>query len=237
MHRHHRQLLESIRAMSGKATQHTFSETYLGNQHPRFAINLPTMRIIARTWMSENKTMPLREFEAVLTSLVAGASMNEKMMTGLLLNYAPRPLRTIRHTALIQWLRHLEGWAEVDSVYAGNFSNAEIMLNWPAWENTIQKLSRSKNIAARRASLALLVKPVRESNSSKACTLGMMIIEQLQHEREILITKAISWLLRSMIKHHRHAVEEFIDEHTATLPAIALREVKMKLRTGKKTTR
>ena len=59
-------------------------------------------------------------------------------------------------------------------------------------------------------------------------------IELLKHEKEILITKAISWVLRSMIRHHREKVAEYLEENAATLPAIAVRETRTKLSTGKK---
>lgn len=53
-------------------------------------------------------------------------------------------------------------------------------------------------------------------------------------EKDILITKAISWLLRSLIKHHKYAVQEFLDENHEQLPPIAVRETIQKLKTGRK---
>jgi 3-methyladenine DNA glycosylase AlkD len=60
-------------------------------------------------------------------------------------------------------------------------------------------------------------------------------IDRLKAEKEILITKAISWLLRSMVKHHRKLVEDYISEYNDTLPRIAVRETQVKLSTGRKT--
>lgn len=61
-----------------------------------------------------------------------------------------------------------------------------------------------------------------------------MVIGRLQPEIEILITKAISWQLRSMVKHHKKIVMDFIYKNKATLPAVAVREILPVINTGKK---
>jgi 3-methyladenine DNA glycosylase AlkD len=62
-------------------------------------------------------------------------------------------------------------------------------------------------------------------------------IEKLKSEKEIMITKAISWVLRSMIRHYRSEVSNYVDQNAATLPKIAVRETRVKLDTGIKTRR
>jgi 3-methyladenine DNA glycosylase AlkD len=83
----------------------------------------------------------------------------------------------------------------------------------------------------------LLCSPVRKHEDEYLATQAIANIEKLKHEKEILITKAISWLLRSMVKHHKKQVASYIEKNKSTLPAIAVRETMMKLTTGKKTTR
>ena len=53
-------------------------------------------------------------------------------------------------------------------------------------------------------------------------------------EKEVLITKAVSWLLRSMIKYYRNEVTDYLNENKESLPKIAVREVSIKLETGRK---
>jgi len=57
----------------------------------------------------------------------------------------------------------------------------------------------------------------------------------LKSEKEVLITKAISWTLRSMVKLHRTPLKNYLAKNKQTLPAIAMRETLTKLQTGKKT--
>jgi 3-methyladenine DNA glycosylase AlkD len=59
----------------------------------------------------------------------------------------------------------------------------------------------------------------------------------LKGERDILITKAVSWLLRSMSARHGPAVAAYLDASAASLPAVVVRETWTKLRTGTKSGR
>ena len=59
----------------------------------------------------------------------------------------------------------------------------------------------------------------------------------MKSERPILITKAVSWLLRALADRHHAAVTAYIDANEATLPKIAIREARTKLKTGTKSGR
>ena len=83
--------------------------------------------------------------------------------------------------------------------------------------------------------MVLLTKPVRESDDVRLADLAFSNIDKLKENREILVTKAISWLLRDLINNHRQRVEEYLKANQDTLPKIAIRETRMKLLTGRKT--
>lgn len=48
----HQEILNLIQQQAGKPTQHTFLDGYLGNSNPRYPINVPTLRKIAKSWMA-----------------------------------------------------------------------------------------------------------------------------------------------------------------------------------------
>jgi 3-methyladenine DNA glycosylase AlkD len=75
---------------------------------------------------------------------------------------------------------------------------------------------------------------VRDEDMS---SVAFKCIERLKSEKHVMITKAISWLLRSMIKHYRKEVTDYLKKNSDTLPKIAVRETTRKLETGKKTAR
>ncbi len=135
---------------------------------------------------------------------------------------------------LDKWLSYTVGWAEVDSLCQSNFDAKEVIQNWPSWQAFLIKLSTDKNIHKRRASMVLLCKPLRQSDDTKLPDLALKLVNDLKHEKEILITKAVSWILRSMVKHHPKELAIYLEENKDSLPSIAYRESTRKLRTGKK---
>src|SRR4051812_26079870 len=117
MNLHHKNLLTDIKNKCGKPTQHTFLDGYLGNTHPRYPINAPTLRTIAKEWMKNNgKDLSMKDFTSLLTHLIEGESATEKTMAGILLDYSPKSLRGFDPILFDKWLDHLQGWAEVDSL-------------------------------------------------------------------------------------------------------------------------
>jgi len=230
----HATLLAEIIKKSGKPTQHTFLDNYLGNTHPRYPISMPHLRGVIKTWIQSSPLTP-KEFQAVLTSLIKAPSSTEKMTAGILLDYANKEQINFDPKNFDRWLNHLQGWVEVDSLCYGHFKVDQVLENWSQWKKLLISLNKSKNINKRRASLVLLCKPLTRSDDKGLQVLAFQLIEYLKSEKEILITKAISWILRSMVKLHRNELKKYLTKNKQTLPAIAVRETFAKLQTGKKT--
>ena len=192
---------------------------------------------MARRWAAAHKAVSPTDVLAVVKSLLEGESHEEKILAALLLEYAPKARRAAAPADLERWLSHLNGWAEIDSLCQNRFGVDELLADWPAWRALIDRLSKDANINKRRAAMVLLNAPVHYSDDPRFRDLALVVIERLQSERAILITKAVSWLLRSMVTRHREAVERCLAEGADTLPKIAIRETKVKLATGTKSGR
>jgi 3-methyladenine DNA glycosylase AlkD len=231
----HKEILDLIVAKSGRPTQHTFLDNYLGNSHPRYPINAPTLRSIAKDWMRTHRELTAKEFAGVLGSLVEGRSGTEKVMVGILLDNATSDQKQFDSKLFDRWLDHLEGWAEIDSVCTGKYCITEIPKDIPRWKKILTAFSKSKNINKRRASIVFLCSPLSQSNDPRLAEIAFANIDTLKAEKEIMITRAISWVLRSMVKHHRKTLESYLKKNEMALPSIAVRETKVKLKTGKKT--
>ncbi len=237
LNRHHQEIRKLIHQHAGKPTQHIYLDNYLGNTHPRYPINVPTLRSISKTWMLAHRDIDATQFSSMLTSLAKGKSSTEKCMVGILLDYSTLEQRKFDPTLFTLWLEHMEGWAEVDSICTGNYTVTEIINQWGIWKKQLIQLSKSKNINKRRASLVLLCSPLRNLKDEKLITLALQNIDRLKQEEDILITKAISWTLRTMEKHYREILTQYLSENMMSLPKIALRETLVKLKTGTKTKR
>ncbi|HOX81955.1 MAG TPA: DNA alkylation repair protein [Chryseolinea sp.] len=232
--KHHGEILTLIQQNAVKPTQHTDLDNYLGTTHPRYPIAVPVLRAIAKDWMKQHPELTTTTFSTLLTSLIKGVSYTEKCMAGILLDYASKDQRQFNPKLFDRWLNELEGWAEIDSLCTGKYTSTEIINQWESWEPLLLKFSVSKNIGKRRASLVLLCSPFRTSADKRLADCALQIVAELQTEKDILITKAISWVLRNMTRHHRKVVEIFLRENEDTLPPIAIRETRTKLKTGRK---
>lgn len=235
MNAHHHHLLEEIKIHSGKPTKHTFLDAYLGNNHPRYAIDSPTLRALAKTWAKANRDVTARELQAVLTSLIKGKSATEKCMAGILLDACTPEQRKFDPASFNSWLEHLMGWAEIDTLCTGQYSITEIPANWTTWKKLLEQFSKSKNINKRRASIVLLCSTLRNHADKKFVALALANVERLKSEKDILITKAISWVLRSGIKHNKKIIADYVAKNKDSLPKIAVRETMTVLKTGTKT--
>jgi 3-methyladenine DNA glycosylase AlkD len=231
---YHKEILQLIQHHSGRATQHTFLDGYLGNTHPRYAISAPVLRKIAREWTREHRHLTAREYAALVEAFILAPSSTEKCMAGILLDNSTKEQRRFNPKLFDSWLDHLVGWAEVDSVCTGKYAITEIPGQWKSWKSLITKFSKSKNINKRRASLVLFCSPLSNVDDERLANHALNIVDRLKNEKEILITKAISWVLRSMERRYRKQLESYIKENMGTLPKVALRETMIKLKTGLK---
>jgi len=234
MNLHHQEILSLIQAAAGVPTQHTFLDGYLGNSNPRYPINAPKLRAIAKDWMRTHRELTQAQIASLVGSLVKGASSTEKVMAGIILDNTTPAQRKFDPSLFEKWLDHLTGWAEIDAVCTGRYCDTEIPAEIPTWKKILARLSKSPNINKRRASLVLLCSPISHDDDPRLASIACQNINTLKKEKEIIITRAISWLLRSMIRYHRKALTDYLKSNESSLPPVAVRETKIKLTTGRK---
>ena len=232
---HHRQIVNLIKENSGKGTQHTALDSYLGNTHFRYPISVPVLRKIASDWMKAHHDLTAKEIATLLTALIEGESGTEKNMAGIILDNTTTDQRKFDPKLFDKWLDHLEGGAEVDSIFTGKYHLTEIEGQWRKWKPLLLKFAKSKNINKRRAAIVSFCSPLSRIQNDEVAGTALQIVDQLKGEKAILITKAISWVLRSMERHNRKMLEAYLKENMDTLPKVAVRETLVKLKTGKKT--
>lgn len=226
--------MEEIKKHALKASNSTWVAKYLGTNHIYYSLSNPVKREIAKSWAKNHKDVSVREFIYLLNSLYKGESYDEKAVASYLLFYLPSLRQKLDVSLLDKWLDGLAGWAEVDSLCQSNYSSLDLLSDWDSWKSLLSKFSKDKNISKKRASLVLLTKVVYQSEDKRLSDLAFNIIDRLKSEKDILITKAISWLLRDLTYSHKKEVEEYLSKNENTLPKIAIRETNRKLLTGRK---
>lgn len=234
MHSEHKILLARLREKKRPAKGHWENDSYLSSGHTYYNVPVPVRRAIAKDWLKKNREVDGRGFAALLDSLFRGKSHEEKTLASLLLGYNKRARQTIGPKELDAWLEHLTGWAEIDALCSNVYAPGEMLADFPRWERFLRRLACDKNINRRRAALVFLTGVVRRSGDERLRALAFEIVGTLAPEREIIITKAVSWLLRSLVAFHCREVARFITEHKTTLPSVAVRETLRKIKTGRK---
>jgi 3-methyladenine DNA glycosylase AlkD len=194
----------------------------------------PQLRQLAKVWAKTHKDLPAPHFGQYITTLIHDPSPIQKTMGGILLGYMPAQRRKLRPTLYNDWLEHTEGWAAVDAICYNNFTAAEMLDNFALWKTLITRLAKSDNLNKCRGAIVLLTKPVKQSADPRLRDLSFHVIDTLSTKKSILISKAVSWLLRHLTKHHGPAVRQYLDTHKDKLPAIAIRETTAKLKFGVK---
>lgn len=233
MDKYYQQILTEVKKHAGKLPNHSWNNHYLGNSHSHYQLSNSLKRQIIKDWLRD-KNLTLEELIVLENQLYQGKSYEEKYLAGVLWGYLPKLRKQLEPKLLDKWLGELIGWAEIDATCQSNFTAQELLDNWLEWEKLIKKLARDKNINKRRASLVLLTGVVAKSNDKRLSDLAFEIIDRLKSEKDILITKAISWLLRDLTYLHKRQLEDYLKTNADSLPKIAVRETKRKLLTGKK---
>jgi len=229
--------LKDIRGLESnkKKEERLWVQKYLGSNKPTLCIKSKVNKDIARR-IIKNNNLDEKQLVDLLDSLYSkGTTFEEIDLAGRLLGISTKLTEKINPNKLDYWLNFTHGWAETDLLCQSNFTADEILSNWNVWKKLLLKFSKDKNIHKRRASLVLLTKAVRNSNDKRLSDIAFENVETLKSEKEILITKAISWILRELIKNHKKEVRIYMNKNKDELPKIAVREVTNKLITGKKT--
>jgi len=230
------EILEQIKESAEKNTKETrgWVKKYMGTDKVFYCLSSESKKKIAKDWIKNNAGISLSDYKKLLNGLFAGKSHEEICVAAKILELTPKLRKKLKPAILDKWLENSKGWGEVDSICQSNFSSEELLGNWEEWEKLIKKLSKDKNVHKRRASLVLLTKSARKSKDARIANLSFEIIERLKLERDILITKAVSWLLRSLAERDGKTVMDYLNKNKESLPKIAIRETTRKILTGKK---
>lgn len=235
VHPRHKDLLTAIQRAGGPRRQgHEHNDSYGSSGHPFYRVAVPVRRAIARAWLADDRTRPVAEILAVVESLFAGESHEEKTLAAMLLGAHTAARSQTGPADVDRWLDHLNGWAEVDTLCYSVYTDQNLLDDWTMWESRLRRMAHAPDPSRRRAAIVLLTRPVHTSGDNRLRDLATDIIDLRHHDRDPFITKAVSWLLRSMVTRHRDAVVRYLAANEATLPAIALRETRTKLATGTK---
>lgn len=234
MNAHHQAILRQIQStVPGRGDVKQRPEQ-LGTKRLWYGLKNEQSRAVLLDFIAAYKDLSYEDWLALIDSLYHGESYEERCAPRTLFRKFPRYRRQLPLAQLDAWLGCLNGWAEVDSTCQTVFSDKDLLADWDGWSALLESLAGDANLNKRRAALVLLTAPISQTDDARILDLSLELIHRLNSEKDGRVTKAISWLLRKGIKQHRDAIAAYVDANAPALPAIAVRETRRKLATGKK---
>jgi len=225
--------LQKIGRPCSKA-ERDFVLRYLGTSKKFLCVKAPDRDKLLREVLKETKDLSAEKLLKILDELFCSGVHDYINFAGKFLTKSKTAREAVSLARIEKWVAKTQGWAECDIICQSLFSEKEVLERWNNWQKAIRKFSKSKNIQLRRASLVLQVRPNGKSNDPRLRALAIEIIEKLKSEKSVLVTKAISWLLRALQNENKSEIKKYLEVNKSTLPPIAYRETMRKIETGKK---
>jgi len=145
----------------------------------------------------------------------------------------PSAVQALTSADVLALGRGLADWGSVDAFAC--------YIAGPAWREgrlptrQIEAWLRSPNRWHRRTAVVCTVAlNVRARGGRGDVARTLAVCRRVAADRDDMVVKALSWALRSLIEWDANAVAAFLEEHESELASRVKREVRTKLRTGRK---
>jgi len=194
-------------------------------------VRVPILRKIARDWVKENKETSDKEFLALLRALWKQPVSEVRTLALELLMANKKYLKNFDWQIGESWLNDVDNWSHCDllSTQILGFLVLYDKSHLPKLKNYLKKKGRW----FRRSAIVSLIQLIREKEISPLKVLAM--IDQIADDRDPMIQKAISWVLREMVRSGTgKEVKKYIKKNKDRLAGFVGREVQNKLKTGLK---
>lgn len=195
-------------------------------------VNAASMRAVCRELSAQVASASPREVIALAQGIIEEQPLGAYGVAYTLIAYHPGALAALRARDLQRMGKHMCGWGDVDCVSG---------LAGVAWRKgqisdaVIHRWTRSRNRWWRRAALVSTVPlNMKSQGGTGDAKRTLAVCRLLMKDRDDMVVKAMSWALRALATREPRKVEAFVDKHGEELPRLAVREVRNKLRTGRK---
>lgn len=197
-----------------------------------YGVRMPQLRRITRDWHRAHGELERSDLVNLVEALWGGESREEQTVSVLLLEQHKHWIPDLTQAHFDRWRRGLESWEATDGlgwVLALWLSgNPDTRLGY------LSDLIGDVDVWSRRMALVATVRINRGQLGPTIPCLTLQLIDRAVSERHPMITKAVSWALRELIRHHRDQAAAYMESNQQALARHIVREVSNKLRTGLK---
>ena len=191
---------------------------------------------IRRSYRGEKRALAAEPPDVVLAlarALLDGGLLEARQAAFELLDARADTVALLDAAALEALGAGNDNWASVDCFATGLVGHA-----WRTGridDDTIARWARSPDRWWRRTALAATVAlNLASRGGSGDVPRTLAVCEVLADDTDPMVSKALSWALRSLVPHDPEAVRGFLDRRGEGVPKHVTREVRKKLETGRK---
>lgn len=199
-------------------------------------VRVPELRRVARAFRVEHADAPWEEVLEVVDALWESDLQDERLLAILITGYYARRIPELRWEHFDRWRGRLENWGLTDAL-ATIVLGPWVQASMPARLRHLRALVRDEDLWSRRLAIVATVLLNRGRKAPAIPDVTFALLDRVKAERDPMMTKAVSWALRELVKTHPDRVEAYLEENRGALAALVAREVKNKLRTGRKSGR
>ena len=201
-----------------------------------YGVRVPQLREMARLWQRAHKAVAREDLMALVEALWDGESREEKMLALYLLQHHKRWIPGLTWAHFERWRQGLDNWEVTDGLGVRTLG-PWLLADPEARLDHLWDLIADENMWSRRLALVATTWLNRGYQGFSAPDLTLGLIDRVKDERDPMITKAVSWALREVIRAHPDRVDAYVQENQDALAVHVVREVNNKLRTGLKSGR
>lgn len=196
-----------------------------------FGVRVPVLRKIAKDWVKRNKEISDSEFLSLLQALWKQPIFELRSLAQELLMANKKYWKKFDWKVGEGWLNDVDNWVHCDVLSWQIFG---FLVLWDKSHlKSLKSYLKKPGKWHRRAAIVSLLQLIRQKEINPEEVLGMT--DEIKNDKDPMIQKAISWVLREMVRvDNATAVEKYLNQNRDKLAGYVVREVTNKLRTGLK---
>ena len=203
------------------------AKRYLKSDLTFFGTRLPDIRKTIRTFLSSHD-LDRAALVALVEELWSEPIHERKMAATVLLEARTKLLTSEEVPMLERLIRESLTWAYVDPLSTN--VGGRMWVDGSLGSDVLDRWSRDADFWIRRASLLVLLKPVK---SGRDFDRFARYADEMLEEKEFFIRKAIGWVLRELSKKDPEVVQTWVEPRLDRMSGVTRREALKYLPTGR----
>jgi 3-methyladenine DNA glycosylase AlkD len=217
----HLQQVRTLLAKKEDSKHAFFHKAYHKSSKKFYGLRSAGLTDVFRSVFPKSNTIPKEEVMLLARELWESEWFEEQAIGIMLLE---RYVKEFTPTDLPYFKRivgECEGWAMLDWISTHILGIMAMNYGDPIYKK-VRTWTKSKHLWTRRAAILIHCAPARKQKLRAEYALPTF--EELLHEKEFFIRKAIGWALREIARHYPEITFEFLKEHKNEASGLTMRE-------------